>query len=121
MQAKPIMTAPIHPVYQQKTGYQTRLAKKSNFTVPVENKNFIPVQYVLVEQPINIQSQDQKSSVTVNLPSVRVNGNLKFFDHNKGFGFLTLDDGSDVFLHHDDLLKASMDLRSCMKNLNGGK
>jgi len=93
-----------------KTQQQQQPPRKSNFTIPVENKNFIPVQYVLVEQKVQVGPANKSSTpVTMSLPSVRCSGTLKFFDHNKGFGFLTLDDGSDVFLHHDDLLKANLD------------
>lgn len=45
-------------------------------------------------------------------------GKLKFFDENRGFGFVTIDgetNGKDVFIHHDDLLKANIDLKSVKK------
>jgi len=33
---------------------------------------------------------------------------LKFFDEKKKYGFFVLDDGSDVFVHLDDLEKAGV-------------
>lgn len=40
----------------------------------------------------------------------RYTGKLKFFDETKNFGFMVMDDdGSDVFVHYDDLLKSGFD------------
>ena len=30
-------------------------------------------------------------------------GKVKFFDHNRGFGFLSREDGEDVFVHVSNL------------------
>lgn len=45
----------------------------------------------------------------------RHTGQLKFFDENKNYGFLSIslnlvkeDDMSDIFVHYDDLYKANM-------------
>jgi len=39
----------------------------------------------------------------------RFNGRLKFFDEHKKYGFIVLDDdGSDIFVHFDDLCKANV-------------
>jgi hypothetical protein len=39
----------------------------------------------------------------------RYMGRLKFFDENKNYGFIIMDDdGSDIFVHYDDLSKASI-------------
>lgn len=55
----------------------------------VENKNFIPLKYVYLDE-----SNNKNTTVPNGKRSI---GHLKFFDYNKGFGFITLQDGSDVF------------------------
>jgi CspA family cold shock protein len=32
--------------------------------------------------------------------SIMATGTVKWFNESKGFGFITLDDGTDVFAHH---------------------
>lgn len=43
------------------------------------------------------------------LSNVRYTGTLKFYDEARSYGFIIMDlDGSDLFVHCDDLTKAQM-------------
>jgi CspA family cold shock protein len=33
-----------------------------------------------------------------------MNGTVKWFNDSKGFGFITAEDGSDVFVHHTSIM-----------------
>lgn len=51
----------------------------------------------------------------------RYTGHLKFFDETKNYGFIVMDeDGSDLFVHFDDLMKANLskDMLRTAKNGN---
>jgi len=51
----------------------------------------------------------------------RYTGHLKFFDETKNYGFIVMDeDGSDIFVHFDDLMKANLtkDMLRTAKNGN---
>jgi len=53
--------------------------------------------------------QNKKPPLILDENKVRYTGRLKFFDENKNYGFLIMDeDGSDIFVHYDDLAKAGV-------------
>lgn len=65
------------------------------------------IQFIPNSQCQEIYKETNKPTV-LNSSAVRYTGSLKFFDENKGFGFITRDvDNGDIFLHSDDLLKAN--------------
>ncbi len=42
-------------------------------------------------------------------------GTVKWFDSNKGFGFIVSEEGEDIFFHHSDILQEGF------KNLEDGQ
>jgi cold shock CspA family protein len=78
-------------------------------------------EYSLSHSEPEIQEEPERESnkpLILNHSLRRYIGNLKFFDDNRGFGFVTIDgenNGKDLFIHHDDLLKANIDLRKVKK------
>lgn len=61
------------------------------------------------ERDLNLSSSEKKKPVILEESKDRFVGKLKFFDENKNYGFLIMEqDGSDIFVHYDDLSKAGM-------------
>jgi len=53
--------------------------------------------------------REKKKPIILDESKERYNGRLKFFDENKKYGFIVMDDdGSDIFVHYDDLVKANI-------------
>lgn len=54
-------------------------------------------------------NREKKKPIILDESKERYNGRLKFFDENKKYGFIVMDeDGSDIFVHYDDLIKAGI-------------
>jgi len=61
-----------------------------------------------LEQKLSFSS-DKKKPIILDEGKQRHTGRLKFFDENKNYGFIIMDeDGSDIFVHFDDLQKAGI-------------
>lgn len=55
------------------------------------------------------ENQMNKKPIILDESNVRYSGTLKFFDENKNYGFIIMDnDQSDIFVHYDDLVKANI-------------
>jgi len=53
--------------------------------------------------------REKKKPIILDEGNERYCGRLKFFDENKKYGFIVMDDdGSDIFVHYDDLYKAGI-------------
>jgi len=64
-------------------------------------------------QALGLQMQfgsgEKKKPIILDESKQRYSGRLKFFDENKNYGFIIMDeDGSDIFVHYDDLQKANI-------------
>ena len=50
--------------------------------------------------------QSPPSSLFSSIPQItmaRESGTVKWFDHKKGYGFITTDSGEDIFVHHTNI------------------
>ena len=56
---------------------------------------------MLLSRLKNVSKKDFDPSHKEKVPKMRVSGTVKWFNDEKGFGFITRDDGEkDVFCHH---------------------
>lgn len=63
---------------------------------------------------------EKRKPIIIDESKRRLEGKLKFFDESKNYGFLVLEeDGSDIFVHYDDLCKANI-LRELLKMVKIG-
>jgi len=63
----------------------------------------------LYGQGFNQIPREKKKPIILDESKDRYLGRLKFFDENKKYGFIVMDDdGSDIFVHFDDLIKAGI-------------
>lgn len=73
---------------------------------------------------IMLEKQEEKNMnkpLILNHTERRFVGTLKFYDEKKGFGFIKIeDDSKDTFIHHDDLLKADIDIRMLKNTIKEG-
>jgi hypothetical protein len=116
-QAQTLIPTPLHNYQYQHpltfTGQPPRL-------LVTQQPQPISIQYVPNSKCTEIFKETNKPTV-LNSSAVRYTGSLKFFDENKGFGFIARDvDSGDIFLHSDDLLKANLDLKLAME-IKAGK
>jgi len=59
--------------------------------------------------PGGFEQREKKKPIILDESKERYFGRLKFFDENKKYGFIIMeDDGSDIFVHYDDLCKAGI-------------
>lgn len=66
-------------------------------------------------------SAEKRKPIILDEGKVRCTGRLKFFDENKNYGFIIMDeDGSDIFVHYDDLQKAGIN-KEFLKNARMGQ
>jgi len=66
-------------------------------------------QQALFNMQQKLSSQEKKKPVILEESKQRYTGRLKFFDENKNYGFIIMDeDGSDIFVHYDDLVRANV-------------
>ena len=62
----------------------------------VATKTFDFVAYLFVMIPSEI-------SILIKEVNEMANGTVKWFNDSKGFGFITADDGTEVFVHHTSI------------------
>lgn len=66
----------------------------------------------LVEEPVLNQPEQLKDGdVAAGITHSSINGMLKFYSEVKEYGFILMDDGSEVFIHKADLVKQNIDTR----------
>jgi len=93
-------------LYMKRTGGNKMLslsASSDEFTFGQQD------QQNLFNMQAKLSSQEKKKPLILEESKDRYTGRLKFFDENKNYGFIIMDeDGSDIFVHYDDLVRAGV-------------
>ena len=113
-------TPPTSQAFQMlNSGYNRPLFNSKNLTFSNTSDDFkFGNDFMNLEQQQQQQQQQQrllfgssekKKPIILDESKQRYSGTLKFFDENKNYGFIIMDeDGSDIFVHYDDLQKANI-------------
>ena len=89
--------------------YLKRTGNNKSLTLSASSGEF---NYIEPQQQMYMQPRmqpEKKKPIILEESMQRYTGRLKFFDENKNYGFIIMDeDGSDIFVHFDDLSKAGI-------------
>lgn len=102
------MSSPVS-LYKQKSGCKTLGLIKQPVEEIAQND-----QTVITSGPLSFGktpgSTASRKPIILDESNTRYTGRLKFFDETKNYGFIIMDeDGSDIFVHFDELQKAGFD------------
>lgn len=76
---------------------------------------------IMDQNKMQFASAEKRKPIILEEGKIRCAGRLKFFDENKNYGFIIMDeDGSDIFVHYDDLQKAGIN-KEFLKNARMGQ
>jgi hypothetical protein len=112
---------PNSSAYQIHSAGKRPLMNSKNLTLSTHSDEFqgfpelmIPMelqrqQLAAMALQMQFASGEKKKPIILDESKQRYSGRLKFFDENKNYGFIIMDeDGSDIFVHYDDLQKANI-------------
>ncbi|KRX00189.1 P-loop containing nucleoside triphosphate hydrolase [Pseudocohnilembus persalinus] len=97
------------PSQQQQVGNSQFATMQPQFGNSPIHTNLMNFNQSASQQDLDVMStQSAQQQIQMQNPNIRQIGRLKFFDEVKNYGFLIMDDGSDIFVHYDDLQKANI-------------
>jgi len=98
--------------------YNKRTGNSEGLLIPVSTDT--PYQLGPAEMEQLSASKEKKKPIILDESKERYTGRLKFFDEAKNYGFIIMDDdGSDIFVHMDDLMKANIPKETLRTIKNG--
>jgi hypothetical protein len=105
--------SPLSPQAQFGSLYLKRTGLAKSLSLTANSDEFQGQEEMLLFQQqrslSQMQQQEKKKPIILEESMQRYAGRLKFFDENKNYGFIIMDDdGSDIFVHYDDLAKANI-------------